>query len=229
VVLIDDHAKSQQIPLGNNEEKYGKGIVDVAIKNSISHFVYTSADRGKNSETDPTNVPHFITKYNIEKHLAAQAKGTNMTWTVLRPVAFLENLTPDFFGKVFTSSWLMRLGEQDKKLQVIATSDVGFFGAQSFINADSEQFRNQSIGLAGDELTFSEMKTIFEKKTRETLPTTYIFVASLINGIAKDLGYMFKWMRAVGCGVDIASLKKTNPAMKDFGTWLETESAWKKT
>jgi uncharacterized protein YbjT (DUF2867 family) len=192
----------------------------------VSHFVYTSADRGVNSETDPTNVPHFITKYNIEKHLAAQAKGSNRT--VLRPVAFLENLTPDFFGKVFTASWLMRLGKQDKKLQVIATSDVGVFGAQSFIKADSEQYKNQSIGLAGDELTFSELKTIFEKKTGKTLPTTYAFVASLINGMAKDLGYMFKWMRVVGFGVDIASLKKTNPGMKDFGTWLETESAWRK-
>jgi hypothetical protein len=151
-----------------------------------------------------------------------------MTWTILRPVAFFDNLTPDFFGKVFTASWLMRLGKQEKKLQVIATSDVGSFAAQAFLNAESDQYKNKSMALAGDELTFSEMKTIFEKKTGETLPTTYIFLASLINGMSKELGYMFKWMRDVGFGADIASLKKMKPDMKDFGTWLETESAWKK-
>lgn len=152
-----------------------------------------------------------------------------MTWTVLRPVAFFDNLTPNFFGKVFVTSWWMRLGETKKKLQLVATSDIGFFAAQSFINANSDEYKNKSISLAGDELTFDEWKTVFEQKTGETLPTTYVFVASLINWLSKDLGYMFKWMRDVGFGVDIASVKRSKPDMKDFGTWLETESAWNKT
>ena len=151
-----------------------------------------------------------------------------MTWTVLRPVAFFDNLTPDFFGKGFTTSVLLRLGEREKKLQLVATSDIGFFAAQSFINANSTDYKNKSISLAGDELNFSELKTIFEQKTGETLPTTYVFVAAILNWLSHELGYMFKWFRDVGFGVDIASMKRTNPDMKDFGTWLETESAWKK-
>jgi uncharacterized protein YbjT (DUF2867 family) len=173
-------------------------------------------------------VPHFITKYNIEKHLIAQAKNSNMTWTVLRPVAFMDNLMPNFFGKVFTSSWLMRLGEKTKKLQLIATSDVGFFGAQAFLHADSPEYKNKSMSLAGDELTFNEMKAIFEKKTGETLPTTYAFLAAMIQWMSKDFGYMMKWFNTDGFGVDMASMKRRKGDMKDFETWLETESAWKK-
>jgi hypothetical protein len=46
--------------------------------------------------------------------------------------------------------------------------------------------------------------------------------------MVKDLGYMFKWMRDVGFGVDVKEVRRMNPEMKDFGTWLETESDWKK-
>jgi uncharacterized protein YbjT (DUF2867 family) len=173
-------------------------------------------------------VPHFITKHNIEQHLFAKSKGSNMTWTVLRPVAFMDNLTPNLFGKVFTTSWLMRLGEKAKKLQLVATSDVGLFAANAFINADVAEYKNKSMSLAGDEMTFGEMKAMFEKKTGETLPMTFTWIAGLIQWMSKDFGYMMRWMRTDGFGVDVAGMRKRNPEMKDFETWLETESAWKK-
>ncbi|KAH7382746.1 hypothetical protein DE146DRAFT_623379 [Phaeosphaeria sp. MPI-PUGE-AT-0046c] len=216
------------VPLGSNEETHGKALVDAALRNGVSHFVYTSADRGPDSENTPTPVPHFITKHNIEQHLFAKTKGTNMTWTVLRPVAFYDNLTPDFFGKVFTTSFRMRLGEEAKKLQMIATSDVGFFGAQAFLRAESAEYKNMSMSLAGDELSFSELKAVFEKNTGETLPTTFNLLAGLIQWMSKDFGYMMKWMRTDGFGADIASMKTAKPDVKDFGTWLDTESVWKR-
>lgn len=122
----------------------------------------------------------------------------------------------------------MRLGEKAKKLKLIATSDVGHFVAQAFINADAMEYKNRSMSLAGDELTFGEMKAMFEKKTGETLPTTYAWIAGVIQWMSKDFGYMMKWMRTDGFGVDVANMRKKNPDMKDFETWLETESAWKK-
>jgi uncharacterized protein YbjT (DUF2867 family) len=93
--------------LGKNEEAQGKALVDAALKNGVAHFVFSSVDRGgAHSDNDPTIVPHFITKYNIEQHLFAKAQNSNMTWTVFRPVAFYDNLTPDFFGKVFPTCWV---------------------------------------------------------------------------------------------------------------------------
>jgi uncharacterized protein YbjT (DUF2867 family) len=211
--------------MSKDEEGDGKKLVDAALKNGVSHFVYTSAERAGEV---PTNVPHFITKHNIEQHLFAKTKGSNMSWTVLRPVAFFENLTPNFFGKVFTTSILMRLGEHDKKLQLIGTSDIGWFAAQAFINADKEEYKNKSMSLAGDELTYDEMRSIFEKKTGQPLPTTYAFLAAILHWMSADFGMMFRWFRAVGFAADIPALRKMKPDMKDFGTWLETESAWKK-
>ena len=122
---------------------------------------------------------------------------------------------------------LLRLGGK-KKLQMVATSDVGEVAAQAFMHADAEEFKNKSISLAGDELNFSEMKEVFEKKTGEKLPVTYVFVARMLHWMSSELGYMFKWFRDVGFGVDVAGLGKKMPGMKNFRTWLETESAWKK-
>ena len=69
-----------------------------------------------------------------------------MSWTVLRPVAFMDNFGPGFGMKVFMSAWKQTLGA--KPLQLIATSDIGHYAAQSFANP--QRFNGQAIGLAGD-------------------------------------------------------------------------------
>lgn len=147
-----------------------------------------------------------------------------MDWTVLRPVAFYENLVPGFLGKVFASSWENNIAKE-KKLQLIATSDIGFFAAEAF--AKPEQYKGQKVALAGDELTLDQFRTVFQEKTGQTLPTTFRFVAAGINFMVKDLGLMFKWFGAEGYGVDIPAVKARYPGLKDFGTWLVEESQFK--
>lgn len=91
---------SVQSPFGggatpDSEEKQGKALVDASLAAGVQHFVYTSVDRrGKNSDNDATYVPHFISKHNIEKHLESKCSGDRkMQYTILRPTAFMENLT----------------------------------------------------------------------------------------------------------------------------------------
>jgi uncharacterized protein YbjT (DUF2867 family) len=225
---------SVQLPMGGgqnaeSEERQGKALIDASLANGVERFVYSSVDRGgeKKSDIDPTNIPHFISKHNIEQHLFAAAKGKDMTWTVLRTVAFFENLVPGFFGKVFSTSWEMSL-KPEQKLQLIATSDIGVFAAQSFSNPTSATFKNKSLSIAGDEMTFDEFRSTFEQTTGQKLPTTYTAIATPILWMVKELGYMFKWFGYAGFKVDVEECRRLNPELKDFKTWLETESAWKK-
>ncbi|KAJ6128296.1 hypothetical protein N7471_009513 [Penicillium samsonianum] len=221
---------SVQVPVagGSNqeaEERQGKGLVDAALKNNVKHFVYSSVDRGGDASFDsPTPIPHFISKHKIEHHLVEKAKGTEMTWTILRPVAFLENFTPDFFGKVFATCWKNTV--KDKPLQLISVGDIGFFGAQAFIYPN--QYQNRGISLAGDELTYDEMTEIFKNKTGKSVPTTFGFVAKGLMAMMKDLGCMFQWFYDVGYGANIPELRKVHPELKDFGTWLENDSGFDK-
>jgi uncharacterized protein YbjT (DUF2867 family) len=216
-----------KVAIGNgaSEEPQGKSIIDESIKHGVKHFVYSSVDRGGAKSTDnPTQIPHFIHKYNIEKHLLANTKDGNMDWTILRPTAFYDNLTPDFFGKIFTTSFEMVL--KGAPLQMIGVSDIGAVAAEVFMNANA--FRGRVISLVGDELTYPQFKHIFEKRTGQTLPTTWRPLTALFMTVVKDMGYMFKWFHDEGFGADVEEVKKIHPGLKDFETWLETESAFVK-
>ncbi|RAH59375.1 nmrA-like family protein [Aspergillus piperis CBS 112811] len=207
---------SVQAAIGNKaEETQGKALIDESIRQKVKFFVYSSVDRGgeEHSFKNPTKIPHFIKKHN-----------GNMDWVILRPAAFFENLSPDFFGKVFTTCFKMALA--GKPLQLVATSDIGYFGAEAFLNPD--KYKGRAISLASDELTFEGMGLIFEQKTGQPLPMTFRPVCSLFMAMMKDMGYMFQWFRNEGYRADIPKLREIHPGMMDFATWLKKESGFKK-
>ncbi|KAM0563431.1 hypothetical protein ACHAPJ_001152 [Fusarium lateritium] len=217
---------SVQVPIGfsqggGGEVGQGKALVDAALDAGVKFFVYTSVDRhGAESENNPTPVPHFIAKHEIEKHLIARTAKTDMQWFILRPVAFMENLTDNFLGRSFTTAW--KLAVKEKPIQLVSVGDVGVVGAQAFLHP--EEYKGRALSLAGDELTLKEVEKVFKEKTGRDLPYAFSFVVSPMMAMVKELGYMFKWFNDVGFGADLKTLRKEYPGLKSFGSWLETES-----
>ena len=225
----------------DSEEVQGKALVDAAVQNDVEHFVFSSVDRhGSDSESSDTDVPHFIAKARIEKHLQQKA-GTSMTWTILRPVAFMDNITTGFAGKIFptVSSFLLPIKLRScisllirhikawkvgltptKKLQLIAAEDIGWFGAQALLRP--KEYAGRGISLAGDELTFEEANGIFKKKFGTDIATTFGFVASGLLWAVDDVGKMFKFFEETGYAADIAGLRKEHPELLSFEKWLDT-------
>ena len=211
-----------------SETKQGKAMVDQAVAHNVKLFVYTSVDRGgDNSENNPTYVPHFISKHDIEAYLKAKAADAKMQYTILRPVAFMDGLTPNFMGKVVATFFKISLSPS-KRLAFIATSDIGFFGGQAFLQPESPEYKNKAISLAGDELTIGQMSQVFKERMGYELPTTFEFLARFIKWWVSELYIMFKWFDEEGFVVDIPKLRRMNPGLKDFGTWFETESGFPK-
>ena len=212
----------------DRETQQGKAVVDQAIVHNVKVFVYTSVDRGGDkSDSNPTYVPHFISKHDIETHLKAKAAEGKLQYTILRPVAFMEGLTPNFMGKVFATFFKIGL-KPSKPLAFIATSDIGFFAGQAFLQPESPEYKNKAISLAGDELTFGQLSQVFRERLGYELPTTFDFVARFVLWMVSELGIMFKWFDEEGLTADIPKLRTMNPGLKDFGTWLETESGFPK-
>ncbi|KAL4956727.1 hypothetical protein BDW69DRAFT_157899 [Aspergillus filifer] len=206
-----------------HEAKQGKALIDAALKANVKHFVYTSVDRGGESHSlnNPTDVPHFINKHNIEHHLINTTKGTDMTWTILRPSAFLDGgLVPGFAGRVWATT--IKVALQGKPLQVTAVSDIGFFGAQAFLKP--EEYAGKAISIAGDEITFDEMNRVFKSAEGKDIPLTFEFLSRLAMWFVPDMGLMFKFFHDEGFGVDIPALKRVHPGLKDFRSWLEDGS-----
>ncbi|KAK8159777.1 NmrA-like family protein [Phyllosticta citrichinensis] len=223
---------SVQVSMGpdqsvETEEKQGKALVDAAIAADVKHFVYSSIDRGVNGENDPTNIPHFTSKFNIEKHLASKTNGSDMTWTVLQPVAFLDNLGPagSPFAPAFPTMWKVTCGE-DKKLQLIAATDIGRMAAKALVAP--EKYAGKKVGLAGDELTLNEARSIFKETVGQDLPEAPDAMAQGILSQSDDMHKMFLWFNTNGYAVDISKVKQELGQVIDFKAWLQQESGYLK-
>jgi uncharacterized protein YbjT (DUF2867 family) len=212
------------------EEQQGADLTRTAVEAGASHIIFTSTERGgqDQSENDPTEVPHFASKYRTEQHIKAAVAASNgrTTYTFLRPVAFFENMPNGFLGRAFVSMW--RLNGPDRKLQMISSKDVGKVAADAFLNAGSDEYRNRSISLAGDSLTPTEAARIFKDETGLAMPATYTWLGWLIRTLVPDLRHMFYWLKVVGSGADVSALRKRYPFLMDLRAWLREESDWSK-
>ena len=144
-----------------------------------------------------------------------------MTWTILRPVAFMDNLKPGFFCKMFNAMWL---GMGDTKLQLVSTKDIGVFAAQALASFEEETYKNQAISLAGDNLTQQEGNEVFWKVYGRNVPRTYVFWGSLLEYMVREVGTMFTWFEEEGYGADLSQCKRLNPRMQNLEDWLREDS-----
>lgn len=115
---------------------------------------------------------------------------------------------------------------RNKPLAFVATSDIGFFAAQSFLQPDSSDYKNKAISLAGDNLTFDQVNEVFKKTLGYSVPTTFGFVIGFIKWMVPEVGTMLRWLDEEGYDVDIAKLKRMNPGMMSLGDWLVKEGGW---
>ncbi|KAI1375981.1 NAD(P)-binding protein [Hypoxylon crocopeplum] len=216
-----------------DEEPQATALVDCAAahakasSNKQVHFVFSSVDRGGELKSwdNPTETPHFIEKHNVELHLRSVAKGSDgkLTYTILRPVAFMDNLNPtSSFGKVFASLW--NTMPASTKLQLVSVRDIGLFAAKALL--DPTAYQGRAVGLAGDELTLAEAQAVFRRVAGLELPQTWTIVGWGVRHLlaAKHVGPMLTWFETDGYGVDIAALRSEEPRLQDFETWLRESS-----
>ncbi len=209
------------------EVKQGSDLIDESIKEGVSHFVYSSVDRGGNEHSfnNATPIPHFMTKLEIEKHLLEKAgrNGEKMGWTILRPVAFMDNLEPGMKTKVFLTA--LRDTLKGKPNQWVSVDDIGLFAAKAF--RDPKEWNARAEGLAGSELTMDEMSGCFERVTGHPVQYAFGFMGSALMWAVKEVNVMINWFADEGYGVDIRKLRTEEPQLCDFERWLRERSGWK--
>ena len=151
-----------------------------------------------------------------------RAAEADMAWTILRPTTYMENLTNDFVGKGFASMWH---GLGSKRIQLVATKDIGYFTALAL--RDSEQWREKAISIAGDELSFGEAKGQFEEVFGNKMPETFGVVGCALKRALGEVGTMFRWFGTDGFSADIKRCRELNSEMVDFKTWFRMQSQFK--
>jgi len=184
-------------------------------------FVYASGDRGgpELSPINATAVKNFIAKFHIKKYLEGKVGSSpqGMMYTILRPVTFFENLTPDIHGRGFVRMW-EQIG--DKKLQLVSTRDIGWFGANAFLH--HEEYKNIAVTLVGDELSQTEADVIFKEVTGTNMAMAPCLIGKAVKWVKRDtVGDMFEWFEKEGYGGSVTECRKIHPQMMDWRTWLK--------
>jgi uncharacterized protein YbjT (DUF2867 family) len=215
---------SVQNPMGKGssieaEERQANALVDAAVENGVKHFVYGSVDRGgPKSDTTPTPVPSFASKLRIENYLKEKA-GEGMTYTILRPVCFMENVTPDNMGKFYLAIWRWAI-PTGNKLQLVSLVDIGWFVAQAFLHPESETYRNRGFSLAGDELTYEEARKVLKENGRGDMAILPGVVGwGVLKGI-KEVRTMFEWFATGALDGDVAETKRLHPGLMNFADYI---------
>ena len=210
-----------------SEERQGKAFADAASQAGVKHLVFSSIDRGgpARSKDNPTYVPHFVSKHHIEKHIEQKAQESGMQYTFLRTVAYMDNCTDDFGGKIFSTAILGSFSP-DRKVNLLSVDDIGFFAADALLKPD--EYRDFGISIAGDYLTKGEAQQIFKEVVGRDMPMTYWLIARLLLWLNRGLNLMVKWFQEEAVPVDLEEVRRRHPDVSNWATFLRTKSDFQK-
>lgn len=194
------------------EEETRQGIVaaDAAKAAGVGHLIYSSvADANKK-----TGIPHFESKYLVEKHIA----GLGIPYTISAPVAFMENaVSPWTIGGLRQGIYASALPPK-RVLQLVALADIGAFVAA--LAERREQVFGKRFDFAGDELSGEEQAKILSQALGRPISYQELPIAAMRQQ-SEDLALMLEWFDRVGYDADIAALLRDFPEVRwhSFADW----------
>jgi len=194
----------------HGETQQGINAINVAGESGIKHLVYSSV-----SDADRhTGVPHFDSKYKVEKYL----EESGVPFTIIAPVFFYDNMMAPFILPGLQNGTLAQALPADVLLQSVSLKNIGNF--VRFIFDHPDQFFGKRINIAGDNLNgLAYAKAIGSASGKKI---NYHEVPNrAVRESSEDMAKMYEWFNSVGYSVDIQGLKKTYPGFK----W-ETFSKW---
>lgn len=179
----------------------------------IGHLIYSSvasADR-------QTGIPHFDSKYEVEKQIA----GLGIPYTISAPVAFMENAVAPWAIGALKQGKLAFILPRSRKLQQIATVDIGGFVA-SLVERREAVF-GKRFDIAGDDLTGSEEATILSEVIGKPIAYQEIPLET-VRAQNAETAIMAEWFDRVGYAADIAALRRDFSEVNwhSFADWAKT-------
>jgi len=190
------------------ETRRGRAVATAAARASVPHVVYSSVGGADRS----TGIPHFESKYRVETYL-----GSIVPSTILRPVFFMENLTPQLVPDGDGEIVIRMPMPGDIPMQMISVRDIGRAAARLLV--EPEAIEGNAIEVAVDELTLDEVarqvgEVLGVPARFETIPLEYL-------GDDEDLKAMFSWFAAGSAyKADLSASRALIHGSSDLREWL---------
>ena len=188
-------------------------------KGKLNHFIFSSISKPKEALLNDPAPAHFTSKWDIEEYI--KEMGLRKITTVLRPVSYFENFENKLPGYSFSKKVFPGIVRKNFKWQTIAVEDIGKWVRG--VLSKSDKYKNQSINIAGEELTGEEMASTLQKIVfTEGIKTNYVMIPRIaIKLLEYDIGVMADWIERSGYGADMNKLKKIQDELNIVPTSLE--------
>jgi uncharacterized protein YbjT (DUF2867 family) len=194
----------------DGEVRHGRHMIEAAEAAGVKHLVYSSvasADRG-------TGIPHFDSKYDVERLLAA----SSLSWTVIRPVSFMENwrrIPEDVAGGVYETP--LRPGAT---LQYVSVEDIGRFTAMAL--EDPEAWRGRALDIAASSVTVEELRALFASTLGRPVVLKPVSWSDYEARAGAEMTVMMRWFDGTGYDVDVPALRAGYPWMMRLEDYLRS-------
>jgi uncharacterized protein YbjT (DUF2867 family) len=199
------------------ETRHGIAAADAARAAGVSHLVYSSV-AGANQDT---GIPHFDSKRKVEEYI----EGLGVPYTIVAPVYFMDNLlAPWTLPQLKEGRFSMAL-PSSRPLQQIALSDIAAF--TGVVLESREEFANQRVDVASDELSGREVAEILTRVTGHEVHYVELPLEQVRQAMGEDGARMFEWFDQVGYSADIEGLRREHPEVgwHTFEDWTK-EQDW---
>jgi uncharacterized protein YbjT (DUF2867 family) len=202
-------------PFGGTDAETRQGVAAAAAaaKAAGVHLVFTSVG----SANRQTGIPHFDSKYEVEKYIAK----VGVRATILAPVSFMENL---YFAKEQLAKGIYAAAlPPTRALAQVAVVDIGAVAVR--LLEDAGRFTGKRFDLASDELTGNDALAILSRVTGRPFDYYQIPLDVIRQRMGEDAAKMYDWLDRVGYAVDRAALRREFPdvAFHDFESWAKTQ------
>jgi uncharacterized protein YbjT (DUF2867 family) len=202
------------VPSGDTDAETRQGIAAAdAAKAAGVHLAFTSVG----SANRQTGVPHFDSKYEVEKHIAK----IGVRATILARVSFMENLY--FIKEQLAKGIYAAALPPTRELAQVAVTDIGAVAVR--VLEDAGRFTGKRFDLAGDELNGNDAMAILSRVTGRPFSYYQVPLDVIRQRMGEDAVKMYEWFDRVGFTVDRAALRREFPdvAFRDFESWVKTQ------
>lgn len=204
----------------NRETQQGVNVIDKAIKNKVSHVVFSGLENVESIMNK--SCYHFDEKAAVEDYGLKQKDKINFT-SIRLPMYYQAIVS--MINKASDNQFLFNLPmDSDKKLYSMNVNDIG--PCVSTIFSNPEQYKSKLLGVAGDHLKVSEVTDLLSK---HLAPINISFPGGASNrsrfehlkfpGV-EDIVTMFEYFETEKMKRDLELTKTLNPNVVNFNDWL---------
>lgn len=211
-------------PTRAKEAQLGFNVIDAIKQRSdqVQHVVFNS---GAGCGSITTKMEEFWSKTDIEMYIAKELRPLQITWSVMRPVAFMENLDDEKNGNPLKKGGVKMLTKPDYPVKWISCTDIGKGSAALLLNP--ELYAGQYIDAATCECTGHELAQALSDASGVKCKYSVSVPRFVLYLFVYPLYLLSTWIEKGGYDdVDIEAFRKIVPDYQDAESFFAAKGQW---